>query len=257
MGLGGSILTIPFLTIVLGIDIRLAMGAGLISTIATSTGPALTKGIGRFMNLRVALFLELLATAGAIAGATMVGYANLTVLSLMFGVTMIAIAALSIRRTTAHAPKQVALSPLAIRLGLNGTAPNERGEPVPYQLHRVSGGAMIMFGAGILSGLLGIANGALKMLAMDNCMGMPPRVSSASSNFMIGLTATGGAIVYLQDGFIDPRLALLVIAGALPGALIGARLLPIVPVRMMQWIFVAMLVGVGVEMVARGLGGRL
>ncbi len=257
VGLGGGILVIPFLSIALGIDIRIAMGAGLISGIATSCGSTLRADMGRFMNLRVAILLELFASIGAIAGATVVAFANIQALNLVFGVLMMFVAILTIRTKHASHPQHPSPDRVSRFFHLDGESPGPDGSPVAYHLRRVPAGSLIMLAAGVMSGLLGVANGALKMLAMDTCMGMPPRVSSASSNFMIGITAASGAIVYMLNGFIEPRLALLVIAGALPGSLLGSVLLPKVPLRIMQLIFVAMLGLIGIEMVVRGLGGRL
>ncbi|MSR29432.1 MAG: sulfite exporter TauE/SafE family protein [Phycisphaerales bacterium] len=257
VGLGGGILTIPFLAVALGIDIRIAMGAGLISGIATSIGPALGARSATLLNLRVAVVLELLATSGAIIGATLVAETNARLLSVIFGALMLLVAGLNMRRARTDTNDARGPDALATFLRLDGEVPGPDARPVAYRLRRIPGGALIMLAAGLMSGLLGIANGAVKILAMDSCMGMPPRVSSASSNFMIGITAAGGAIVYLMNGYIDPRLALLTIAGALPGSIIGGRLLPHAPLVAMRTIFVSMISLIGIEMIARGLGARL
>lgn len=254
VGLGGGVLIIPILTVGLEMDIRMAMGVGLISIIATSCGPALLALSAGYMNMRVALLLELVASIGAIGGAMLVPHVNTQILSLMFGVIMLTIAILNLRSKNEVDTSLAIADPIATRLRLDASAPNAAGIETAYHLRRIPGGAGIMLFAGIVSGLLGIASGALKILAMDNCMNMPARVSSMTSNFMIGITAAAGAIVFFSNGFIDSRVAIFVIAGALPGSILGAKLMPHLPLNILRLIFVFMLVVVGIQMFLRGLG---
>lgn len=253
VGLGGGVLIIPILTVGFGMDIRMAMGVGLISIIATSCGPALLASSARYMNMRVALLLELVASIGAIGGAMLVPHVNTQILSLMFGVIMLTIAILNLRSKSEVDTSLANADPLATLLRLDASAPNAAEIETAYHLRRIPGGAAIMLFAGIVSGLLGIASGALKILAMDNCMNMPARVSSMTSNFMIGITAAAGALVFFSNGFIDSRVAIFVIAGALPGSILGAKLMPHLPLNILRLIFVFMLFVVGIQMFLRGL----
>lgn len=253
VGLGGGVLIIPILTVGFGMDIRMAMGVGLISIIATSCGPALLASSARYMNMRVALLLELVASIGAIGGAMLVPHVNTQILSLMFGVIMLTIAILNLRSKSEVDTSLANADPLATLLRLDASAPNAAKIETAYHLRRIPGGAAIMLFAGIVSGLLGIASGALKILAMDNCMNMPARVSSMTSNFMIGITAAAGALVFFSNGFIDSRVAIFVIAGALPGSILGAKLMPHLPLNILRLIFVFMLFVVGIQMFLRGL----
>lgn len=257
VGLGGGVLIIPTLTVGFGMDIRMAMGVGLISSLATSCGPALLASSARYMNMRVALLLELVAAIGAIGGAMLVPHVNTRILSLLFGVVMLTIALLNMRSKNTAETSSTTADPLATALHLDASAATDSGGERPYHLRRIPGGAAIMLFAGLMSGLLGIASGALKILAMDNCMNMPARVSSMTSNFMIGITAAAGAIVFFSNGYIDSRVAIFVIAGALPGSIIGARLLPFASLRSLRLLFVLMLVIVGAEMLLRGMGVAL
>src|ERR1044071_8707267 len=131
---------------------------------------------------------------------------------------------------------------------MNGSYPGAGGE-VNYSVRAIPGGFSLMFVAGILSGLLGIGSGALKVLAMDQVMRIPFKVSTATSNFMIGVTAAASAGVYLSRGYIDPGLTMPVVLGILPGALLGARVLPRARTQLLRLVFAVVIVALGLEMI--------
>ncbi len=254
-GVGGGILVIPALTILFGVDIRLAIGASIVSVIATSSGAAAAYVRDRMTDMRVGMFLELATTTGAVAGALLAAVVAPALLYVLLGLVLLFSAVQQVLRLGEELPPVVHLSPLAGRLRLAGAYPDARaGTDVPYAAQRVPLGFALMAGAGLVSGLLGIGSGALKVLAMDGAMRLPMKVSSATSNFMIGVTAAASAGIYLGRGDVDPTIAAPVALGVLAGATIGARVLPRLANRTVRLIFLPVLVGVGVETLLRGLG---
>jgi hypothetical protein len=145
---------------------------------------------------------------------------------------------------------------LATRLNLNGSYPSEEGK-TSYFVHHVPGGFGMMFGAGVISGLLGIGSGAVKVIAMDQIMGIPFKVSTTTSNFMIGVTAAASAGVYLGRGYINPGLAMPVMLGVVAGSLTGARLLPHARTKSLRVLFGSVIGIMGIEMIYHGMTGRL
>jgi len=254
-GLGGGIIVIPMLTLLLGVDIRYAAGAALISVIATSSGAASAYVRDGYSNLRVGMFLEMATTFGALVGASVAAYVSGSSIAVIFGVVLLASAYLSLHKRQdggdAGGPDR-----LATRLHMDSTYPTPAG-PEAYHVHGVPLGFGLMFVAGALSGLLGIGSGALKVLAMDRAMRLPFKVSTTTSNFMIGVTAAASAGVYLGRGYIDPGLAMPVMLGVLVGSLAGARVLMRAESRALRWIFAAVIVALGVEMIYNGLTGRI
>lgn len=220
-GLGGGVVIVPLLTVALGVDIRYAIGASLVSVIATSSGAAAAYLKEGFTNMRVGIFLEVATTSGAILGASVATRLPGPAIEVVFGVVLLVSVylTLSLRKLPA-----VGGEGLARRLRLNGSYPTPNGD-VSYTPRRVPLGFGIMAGAGALSGLLGIGSGAVKVLALDQAMRLPFKVSTTTSNFMIGVTAAASAGIYLRRGFITPGLAMPVMLGVLAGSLIGARLL--------------------------------
>ena len=201
-GLGGGVVIVPLLTLVFGVDIRYAIGASLVSVIATSSGAAAAYVREGFTNLRIGMFLEIATTLGALAGASLATRLSTDTVAVVFGVVLAASAYQSSRpRRPDERPTQP--DPLATRLRMDGSYPGPDG-PVAYHVRGVPGGFGLMFIAGALSGLLGIGSGALKVLAMDQIMRIPFKVSTTTSNFMIGVTAAASAGVYLNRGYIDP-----------------------------------------------------
>ncbi|MCK6556831.1 sulfite exporter TauE/SafE family protein [Candidatus Binatia bacterium] len=254
-GLGGGVVIIPVLTLGFGVDIRYAAGAALISVIATSSGAASAYVRDGYSNLRVGMFLEIATTTGAVAGATLAAIVSTGTIAVVFGVVLLISAALSLRRTDpaiAAAPAD----PLASRLRFDSTYPTATG-PCAYRVRNVPAGFALMGVAGILSGLLGIGSGAVKVLALDWAMRLPFKVSTTTSNFMIGVTAAASAGLYLRHGYIDPGLAMPVMLGVLVGSLGGARVLVRVDSRALRILFTAVLSGLGVQMIYNGLTGRM
>ncbi|HYA49306.1 MAG TPA: sulfite exporter TauE/SafE family protein, partial [Burkholderiales bacterium] len=256
-GLGGGVVIVPFLTLALGVDIRYAVGASLISVIATSSGAASAYVKEGFSNIRVGMFLELGTTLGAIGGAFLAAAIRPAAIAVVFGLVLIGNAATSLAARPGETPRPPeAPDRLASRLRMDGEYPSLRG-PVRYHVRRVPGGLGLMSVAGALSGLLGIGSGALKVIAMDKVMRMPFKVSTATSNFMIGVTAASSAGIYLRRGYIDPGLTMPVMLGVLAGSLVGARVLARTPTRRLRWLFDAVIFALGVEMIFNGLAGQI
>jgi uncharacterized membrane protein YfcA len=254
-GVGGGILVIPALTTFFGVDIHLAVGASIVSVIATSSGAASAYVRDRMTDMRVGMFLELATTTGAVCGALLAVVVAPAFLFLLLGLVVLLSAAMQVARLGEEMPPQVAASQLAVALKLSSSYPDRRlGREVPYSARRIPLGFAMMWGAGVVSGLLGIGSGALKVLAMDGAMRLPMKVSSATSNFMIGVTAAASAGIYLGRGDVDPRIAAPVALGVLLGAVTGARLLSRISNRAVRLIFLPVLLAVGIEMIGRGFG---
>lgn len=249
-GLGGGVVIIPLLTLFFHIDMRYAIGAALVSSIATSSGSASAYVREGITNIRVGMFLEIATTIGAVMGAVIAVYTPVNLVAILFGATLIFSAAMTLRKKHEHA--EMNGSALAQRLKLNGSYPTKDG-PVPYQLKNVGGGFSIMAIAGVLSGLLGIGSGALKVLAMDTAMRIPFRVSTTTSNFMVGVTAAASAVVYLQRGYIDPAIAMPVIIGVLAGAFTGTKLLMRINPKKLRLTFSIAITIIALQMIYNGL----
>lgn len=254
-GLGGGVVVVPLLTLGFGVDIRYAIGASLVSVIATSSGAAASYVKEGYTNLRVGMLLEVATTLGALAGAAIAIWLSAGLVAVIFGVVLLLSAGLSLR-PVADAPNGGAPDALATWLRLDGSYPSLSG-PRAYHVHGVPGGFLLMLVAGVLSGLLGIGSGALKVLAMDRVMRIPFKVSTTTSNFMIGVTAAASAGVYLHRGYVDPGLAMPVMLGVLPGAMLGTRLLARTQSRFLRWIFALVTVALAVEMIANGASGHV
>jgi uncharacterized membrane protein YfcA len=252
IGLGGGIIITPVLVLFFGINIRYAMGAALASVIATSSGAAAAYLRDGISNMRVGLFLCVATTLGAVGGAMLAGVSDPGLLSLIFGLALLATAGLSLRKQEDSAGAALPVDPVAARLRLDDALPTPAG-PQPYHVQRVGWGFLVMIVAGVLSGLLGIGSGAFKVLGMDQIMRIPFKVTTTTSNFMIGVTAAASIGIYLKDGYLDPVLIFPVALGVLGGAFVGARLLPIVPVRLLKMVFLVAIAVIGVQMILRGL----
>lgn len=254
-GLGGGVVIVPMLVIGFGVDIRYAMGASLISVIATSSGAAAAYVREGFSNIRIGMFLEIATASGAIVGASAVHLLPTHFLAIVFGSVLIISALLSLHTDQdANLPREPDW--IARILKMDSTYPTAHG-PQSYCVRRVPAGFAAMFGAGVLSGLLGIGSGAFKVLAMDHVMRLPFKVSTTTSNFMIGVTAAAGAGVYLRHGFVAPGLVMPVILGTLLGSIAGTSILLHMKVRPLRLIFGLVIMALGAEMVYGGLTGRL
>jgi uncharacterized protein len=246
---------VPLLALAFGVDIRYAIGASLVSVIATSSGAASAYVKEGFSNIRIGMFLEIATTLGALVGAALTTRVSSAAIAVIFGFVLIFSAYLS-ERPRRPRPGDGQADPLASRLRMDLSYPTPQGS-VAYHVHAVPAGFGLMFIAGTLSGLLGIGSGAVKVLAMDEAMRIPFKVSTTTSNFMIGVTAAAGAGVYLSRGYIDPGLAMPVILGVLPGSLLGARILLGAKTRVLRIIFAGVILVLGIEMIYSGLTGRL
>lgn len=253
-GLGGGVIIVPLLTLGFGVNIRYAIGASLISVIATSSGAAAAYLREGYANIRVAMLLEIATTAGALAGAHVAALVRTSAIAIVFGVVLAVSALVSLRRRSDQ--QLEAADPLATRLRLDSTLPTAAG-PAAYHVRRVPLGFGLMFVAGGLSGLLGIGSGAVKVLAMDDAMSLPFKVATTTSNFMIGVTAAASAGIYFSRGYIDPLLAGPVMLGVLLGALVGARLLTVASGHALRLLFAAVIVVLAGEMIFGGVSGRL
>ncbi len=253
-GLGGGIVIVPLLTLIFGVDIRYAIGASLVSVIATSSGAAAAYVREGYSNIRIGMFLEIATTVGALFGATVAAKLSTAVIAVIFGLVLIYSAYLS-SQPKAEVVSDAPPDRLATLLRMDGNYPTPGG-PQAYHAHAIPTGFSFMFVAGMLSGLLGIGSGAVKVLAMDQAMRIPFKVSTTTSNFMIGVTAAASAGVYLNRGYIDPGLAMPVMLGVLAGSLLGARVLVRAQTRMLRIVFSLVIVLLGVEMIYNGLTGK-
>jgi len=254
-GLGGGVVIVPLLTLVFGIDIKYAIGASLISVIATSSGAACAYVKEGFTNIRIGMFLEVATTFGALLGAYVATKLSNSVIAIIFGLILIYSAYLTLKRI--GEPILARKSDfLANRLKLDGTYPVSGGLE-SYYVQGVPVGFCIMFLAGSISGLLGIGSGALKVIAMDQAMRIPFKVSTATSNFMIGVTAAAGAGIYLNRGYVDPVLTMPVVLGVLLGSFIGSRYLLAAETNKIRIIFSVVIFLLAIEMVYSGLRGHM
>lgn len=254
-GLGGGFIVVPLLTLGLGVDIRYAIGASLVSVIATSSGAAAAFVREGFSNIRIGMLLELATTTGAILAATLAARVPTHVIGIIFGFVLIQSAYLSSRRQ-ADKPWTGPPNRLAQALRLNGSYPAAEGMRA-YQTTNIAGGFILMWFAGVLSGLLGIGSGAVKVLAMDQIMRMPFKVSTATSNFMIGVTAAASAGIYLSRGYIEPALAMPVMLGVLIGSMIGAKVLFKIRTRLLRKVFAVIILALGLKLIYEGLRGGI
>lgn len=254
-GLGGGVVVIPVLTLGFGVDFHYAIGAALVASIATSSGSGSAYVKEGITNIRLGMFLEIATTIGAVVGAIIAVWLNNSTIAIIYGCVLILTAAMQQRRKSDH--DGVVGSDLARRLKLFGTWPQRDGSMKAYQLRGVGGGFSVMLLAGMLSGILGIGSGVLKVIAMDGIMKVPFKVSTTTSNFMMGVTACASAVVYIQRGNIVPGIACPVLIGVLFGALTGARLLKNLDVRLLRQIFCIAILLVAFNMIWQGWTGQL
>jgi len=253
-GLGGGVIIIPLLTLGLGVDIHYAIGASLVSVIATSSGAAAAYVKEGITNMRLGMFLEVATTIGAVGGAFIAIYTPANLIAVLVGLILLFSAFSSLQEKVnreRHSPS----GSLAARLKLNGSYPARDGIHY-YTVSHTQGGFLMMLFAGIMSGLLGIGSGALKVLAMDKIMRIPFKVSTTTSNFMIGVTAAASAVVYFQQGYILPEIAAPVMTGVLIGAFAGSRILVKVHPKSLRWIFAVVVTFLSLQMIYKGILGK-
>jgi uncharacterized membrane protein YfcA len=254
-GLGGGVVLVPMLVLLFGVDIRYAIGASLVSVIATSSGAAAAHVREGYSNIRVGMFLEIATTPGALSGAVVATRVPTSGLAIVFGCVLLYSAYLSGHRHD-HSSSEGPPDRWATLLRLDSTYPTPAGER-RYHVRGVPAGFGLMYVAGVLSGLLGIGSGAVKVLAMDQAMRLPFKVSTTTSNFMIGVTAAASAGVYLRRGYIDPGLAMPVVLGVLLGSMQGARVLASAPAHRLRVVFMWVIVALAAEMLFNGVTGRI
>jgi uncharacterized protein len=255
-GLGGGVVIVPMLTLAFGVDIRYAMGASLISVIATSSGAAAAFVKEGYSNVRVGMFLEIATCLGALVGAYLATKIPTSSIAVVFGLVLLYSAYLSLTAKDHVGEDRGPEDPWAEKLRLDSQMPTATGWQA-YRVHNVGGGFALMGVAGALSGLLGIGSGAIKVLAMDRVMKLPFKVSTTTSNFMIGVTAAASAGVYLGKGFIEPGLAAPVMLGVLAGSLVGAKILATARNQTLRYIFSAVIAVLAFQMIYKGLVGKL
>ena len=256
-GLGGGVIVIPLLTLGFGIDMRYAIGAALVTSIATSSGAAAAYIKEGITNVRIGMFLEIATTTGAVAGAIIAMYLDKVYIAIIFGAVLIFSAVRSISKKDDNIDYAAPGDKLGVKLKLNGSYPTKERTIEKYNVHNVVGGYSLMTLAGILSGLLGIGSGALKVLAMDTAMKIPFKVSTTTSNFMVGVTAAASAVIYLQRGYIDPGLAMPIVVGVLLGAFFGSKILPKTNVKKLRLLFSVVIFFLAISMIYNGLTGKL
>ena len=255
-GLGGGVVVVPVLALALGVDIKYAIGASLVSVIATSSGAAAAYVKEGFSNIRIGMLLEVATTLGAVAGAYLAAYTSTHAIAIIFGLVLVQSAYQSLVNRNTEDEEIVQSDALARRLR-RGSAYPLKGKSQEYGVTNVPTGFSLMFGAGALSGLLGIGSGAVKVIAMDRAMRIPFKVSTTTSNFMIGVTAAASAGVYLSRGYIDPRVTMPVMLGVLGGAFLGTKVLVRARVRTLRIVFGVVILVLAVEMILNGIMGRV
>lgn len=257
LGLGGGIILTPVLTLVFGLDIKYAIGASIISVIATSSGSTIAYLRDRMLNLRVAMFLEIATTIGAIFGAILTGVLNTTFMYILFGLLLIYSAINMIAKLRSKKSEQPSTKPdkIAEKLNLDSTYYDKAThKEIPYHVENVPAGFSVMFGAGLASGLLGIGSGAFKVMALDTFMKIPLKPSSATSNLMMGVTAAASATVYFFNGSIRPEIAAPVALGVLVGATFGSRIMQKLPAKWIRLLFIPVIFYIGLQMILNGFG---
>ena len=253
-GLGGGVVVIPLLTLIFGVDFHYAVGGALVASIATSSGSGSAYVKEGITNIRLGMFLEIATTIGAVAGAVVAVWLNNSTIAVIYGFVLLLTAVMQQVRKQDHEGTRG--SDMARRLKLFGTWPQKDGSLKAYELRHVGGGFAVMLVAGLLSGILGIGSGVLKVIAMDGIMKVPFKVSTTTSNFMMGVTACASAVVYIQRGNIVPGIACPVLVGVLFGALTGARLLKRLDVRLLRRLFCLAILLVAFNMIYDGFAGK-
>lgn len=257
LGLGGGMIVTPILTVFLGVDIKYAIGASIIAVIATSSGSAIAFLKDDIVNLRVAMFLEIFTTLGALLGAVLSSYMKATWLFFLFGALLL-FQVWNMINKIRHPKSDEVLNTqdeLATKLQLNGSYyDKQQKQTVNYTLEKVPAGSSVMFGAGIASGLLGIGSGAFKVMAMDGVMKMPLKPSSATSNVMMGVTASASALVYFFNGMLQPLIAVPIAVGVVGGATIGSRVMQYLPAKLLRYIFVPVVLIMAIQLIMKGFG---
>lgn len=255
-GLGGGIIIVPLLTLGFGIPMKYAVACSLISVIGTSSGAAAAFVKEGITNMKMGMFLQIATSLGAVLGAVIVIFVNVPVdiLGIIFGVVLIITAILTAQKKPDHLEPIIEGS-LEHKLQLYGTYP-KGNELIEYGSKHAMLGSFIMTVAGFLSGLLGVGGGVFKVLAMDNVMRLPFKVSTTTSNFMIGVTALASAIIYFANGYVIAYITAPVLTGIILGAILGSKILIKVNVQLLKKIFAVIVAIIAVYMVYNGYVGN-
>ena len=260
VGLGGGIIITPALTILFGIDIKYAIGASIVAVIATSSGSAIAFVKDHISNMRVGMFLEVFTTAGGVVGALMAGIFSSKLLYIFFSLILLNSFYGMLKKTglitkLKKEEEKVVNDKYADRYKLNSTYYDKAtGKTIAYNVTNVPQGSLVMFGAGFASGLLGIGSGAFKVVALDSYMKLPIKVSTATSNFMMGVTATASALIYFFNGTINPAIATPIAIGTLIGSRTGAKVMQRLDAKYIRYIFLPILLFTIVNMFLKGVG---
>jgi permease len=260
VGLGGGIIITPALTILFGIDIKYAIGASIIAVIATSSGSAIAFVKDHISNMRVGMLLEVFTTAGGVVGALMAGIFSSKLLYIFFSLILLNSFYGMLKKTglitkLKKEEEKVVNDKYADRYKLNSTYYDKAtGKTIAYNVTNVPQGSLVMFGAGFASGLLGIGSGAFKVVALDSYMKLPIKVSTATSNFMMGVTATASALIYFFNGTINPAIAAPIAIGTLIGSRTGAKVMQRLDAKYIRYIFLPILLFTIVNMFLKGVG---
>lgn len=255
LGLGGGIIVTPVLTLFFHLDIKYAIGASIVVVIATSSGSTIAYLKDEVLNLRVAMFLEIATTIGALSGALLTGILEPKYLYILFGLLLLFSAFNMVKKLLNKNKSNLSTKDdkLAEKLRLNSSYYDKaEKKQIDYKVENIPGGLSVMFGAGLASGLLGIGSGAFKVIAMDTFMKMPLKPSSATSNLMMGVTAAASATVYFFNGSILPQVAVPLALGILVGATIGSRIMQVLPARWIRIIFVPIMLYIACSMLYKG-----
>ena len=260
VGLGGGIIITPALTILFGFDIKYAIGASIVAVIATSSGSAIAFVKDHVSNMRVGMLLEVFTTAGGVVGALMAGVFSSKLLYIFFSLILLNSFYGMLKKTglitkVKKEEEKVENDKYANKYKLNSTYYDKAtGETVEYNVTNVPQGSLVMFGAGFASGLLGIGSGAFKVVALDTYMKLPIKVSTATSNFMMGVTATASALIYFFNGTINPAVAAPIAIGTLIGSRTGAKVMQRLDAKYIRYIFLPILLFTIINMFLKGLG---
>ena len=254
LGLGGGIIVTPALTLLFGVDIKFAIGASLISVIATSSGAAVAYIRDKITNVRAGMFLEIATTVGAITGAFLAGVFSPQVLYIVFAILLLYSALNMLKNRNSELPENVVMHPMSQKLRLGSSYYDKAlKQEVSYNVGNVYGGFGVMYGAGVISGLLGIGSGSFKVMAMDMFMKLPMKVSTATSNFMMGVTAAASAGIYMLRGDIDPLISAPVALGVLLGATLGSKIMQRMKNKTIRKLFIPVLIYVAAQMIVQGV----
>ena len=254
-GLGGGVVIIPMLTLLFNVDIHYAIGASLVSVIATSSGAAAAYVKEGISNIRIGMFLEIATTTGAVAGAMIAIYSPTHIIAVIFCFVLIFSAAISMKKKN-ELILQNEGGRLSNILKMNSSYPTADGD-IKYNVQHVPSGFFMMIIAGIISGLLGIGSGALKVIAMDHFMKLPFKVSTTTSNFMIGVTAAASAGIYMQRGYINPGLSMPVVLGVILGAFTGSKILVKAQTKWLRILFAIVITFLAIQMIYNGITGKI